>query len=195
MNIELSPDPHHHFTHKWTSSDCPMFIFTLNKYENQATTRCSLPFPEHVNTQWVPSTHTHFRCKWRSGGIWYTLSFEAHVNINWSLNNHFHLGWRLELGGHLILNFAWDASCIKWLPDTYPCLKHRWTSGGHLMLILDWGKGEYWAATKYSHLADATSSIEQLPNIHLLLRCGSRSNGHSILWFVWDVSQHLSHDI
>jgi len=148
---------------------------------------CSLPFPEHVNTQWVPSTDTHFRCKWRSGGIWYTLSFEAHVNINWSLNNHFHLGWKLELVEMQV--------CIEWLPDTYPCLKHRWTSGRHLMLTLDWGKGEYWAATQYPHLADATSSIEQLPNIHLLLRCGSRDNGHSILWFVWDVSQYLSHDI
>jgi hypothetical protein len=178
-----SPSFHTQMNIKWL----PNVHITLNKYENQAATRCSLPFPKHVNTQWVPSTDTHFRCKWRSGGIWYTLSFEAHVNINWSLNNHFHLGWKLELVEMQV--------CIEWLPDTYPCLKHRWTSGRHLMLTLDWGKGEYWAATQYPHLADATSSIEQLPNIHLLLRCGSRDNGHSILWFVWDVSQYLSHDI
>jgi hypothetical protein len=34
------------------------------------------------------------------------------------------------------------------------------------MLTLDWGKGEYGAAIQYSHSTDATSSIEQSPNIH-----------------------------
>jgi hypothetical protein len=113
--------------------------------------------------------------------------------------------------GHSIITFTWLEGwnwvatwystllemqvCIKWLANTYTCLNHRWTSGERPMLTLDWGKGEYCAATQYSHSADATSIVEQLPKIHLRLRCGSRSNGHSILWFVWDVSQHLSHDI
>jgi len=158
-----------------------------------------------------PNVHCHFPNMWTPNKCPVLILTLGLNDDQVAFDIHFRLRRMWTSIGHSIITFTWVEGwnwvatwystllemqvCIKWLPNTYPCLNHRWTSGGRPMLTLDWGKGECWVATQYSHSADATSSIGRLQNIHLRLRSGSRSNCHSILWFVWDISRHLSHDI
>jgi hypothetical protein len=158
-----------------------------------------------------PDVHCHFRNMWTHNKC-RVLICTLGVNEDQVASDiHFRLRQMWISIGHSIITFTWVEGCnwvatwystllemqvcIKWWPNTYPCLKHKWTSHGRPMLTLDWDKCEYWVATQYSDSADATSSIEQSSNLHRRLRCGSRFNGHWILWSVWDVGRHLSHDI
>jgi hypothetical protein len=196
-----------------------MLICTSNKYEYWAIAWSSPSFHAQMNIEWLPNVHMHLKQIWKSSNdpmfIATSWTCEHQVSAQYSyiptlgvndnqvgIDIHFHLRRMWTSIGHSIINFTWVEGWnwvatwystlleIDWLPNIYPHLKHNWTAGGPPMFTLDTER-----PPKYSHLGDGTSSIKQLPDIHLRLRCGSRSNGHSILWFVWDVGRHLSHDI